>query len=53
MSFPDESGLFHYQDGVDDDPTGAGGAPRPRFLPLVSVTVERNRPQRTEGGLGG
>ena len=53
MAFPDGSGLFHHLDGVDDDPTGASPAARPRFLPFASVTVERNRPQRSEGGHGG
>jgi hypothetical protein len=53
MAFPDVSGLFLHQDGVDDDPTGAWCAARPRFAPLVSVTVEHNHPQRTEGGRRG
>jgi len=53
MAFPDVSGLFHHQDGVDHDPTGASHAARPRFVPYASVRVERYRPQRTEGGQGG
>jgi hypothetical protein len=52
MAFPDICGSFHHYDGVDDDRTGVPLAARPPPSPLASVTVERNRPQRSEGSHG-